>query len=552
MDRPLSGSRLTIWQGLGLALAVSSLSFSSHALVNGQTELPSVSSISTTNHTLSVSSEQTESALVTSEVFRFSEPGASFIKVHFRDVVLVEGAAIEVVSSDGSERYVYSAKHNTPMTIDSSQGDDGVTQFAAMSIAGDAVEVALIGEGSAVVDYIQVGLPQGQLEQVINASPSGEESICGSDNKQAVACFDDKYGKEVAHSKPVARILIGGRSLCTAWRVGPNNHMMTNNHCIESASEAANTEVWFNYQLNQCGGSRGTVVKVQADKLLETGYDLDFSLFTVKNFSTIQSFGYLGLDPRIPSLLETIYIPQHPGGRLKELGVETDSGARCVVDRPVTNGRGSNTDSGYLCDTEGGSSGSPVLAASSHRVVALHHLGGCYNKGAHISKIWPLVSSHFPAGVPTSNVGSPSGGNQAPIAQMDVNCTALSCQFNANQSSDSDGNIANYSWRFGDGASSQGVSVSHSYVSSGQYTVTLTVTDNQGLSDSTTQVVSVQDSSNGTCGALTSWSASQTYLGGDNVQHQGSKYQAKWWTRGDNPADNSAQWDVWTLVGACQ
>ena len=43
---------------------------------------------------------------------------------------------------------------------------------------------------------------------------------------------------------------------------------------------------------------------------------------------------------------------------------------------------------GYRCDTSPGSSGSPVLAGSSNKVIALHHLGGCPNEGARMNLIF--------------------------------------------------------------------------------------------------------------------------------------------------------------------
>ena len=87
----------------------------------------------------------------------------------------------------------------------------------------------------------------------------------------------------------------------------------------------------------------------------------------MKNFSTIASFGYLGLETRAATLNEEIMIAGHPGGRQKELSVvsDRDGGGRCRVNSASTSGNGSNTDIGYYCDTEGGSSGSPVIARSS-------------------------------------------------------------------------------------------------------------------------------------------------------------------------------------------
>jgi len=55
-----------------------------------------------------------------------------------------------------------------------------------------------------------------------------------------------------------------------------------------------------------------------------------------------------------------------------------------------------------------------------------------------------------------------------------------SMSFDASNSSDPDGDdIVSYEWDFGDGANGNGVSVEHTYSSIGNYTVTLTVTDNQ-------------------------------------------------------------------------
>jgi PKD repeat protein len=55
--------------------------------------------------------------------------------------------------------------------------------------------------------------------------------------------------------------------------------------------------------------------------------------------------------------------------------------------------------------------------------------------------------------------------------------------FNGTGSSDPDGTIISYDWDFGDNTTGSGVNPSHTYTAPGTYTVTLTVTDDEGLTD---------------------------------------------------------------------
>jgi formylglycine-generating enzyme required for sulfatase activity len=58
--------------------------------------------------------------------------------------------------------------------------------------------------------------------------------------------------------------------------------------------------------------------------------------------------------------------------------------------------------------------------------------------------------------------------------------------FSGAGSSDEDGYIVSYAWDFGDGTTGSGVNVTHVYTAAGSYRVTLTVTDDGGLSSSVT------------------------------------------------------------------
>lgn len=84
---------------------------------------------------------------------------------------------------------------------------------------------------------------------------------------------------------------------------------------------------------------------------------------------------------------------------------------------------------------------------------------------------------------------SSSGGNHPPTAVISlITCTDLSCNFSGSGSSDVDGTIVSYAWNFGDGQQGSGQTTSHDYASPGDYAVTLTVEDNDGETDSDTDV----------------------------------------------------------------
>lgn len=103
----------------------------------------------------------------------------------------------------------------------------------------------------------------------------------------------------------------------------------------------------------------------------------------------------------------------------------------------------------------------------------------------------PLLTSEGAGGDP----GGEEPSNAAPKASFTYSCSELACDFDGTDSEDSDGTIASYEWEFGDGATGADATTSHTYGAGGTFTVTLTITDDGGISDSNTQDVTVTEPS---------------------------------------------------------
>lgn len=95
------------------------------------------------------------------------------------------------------------------------------------------------------------------------------------------------------------------------------------------------------------------------------------------------------------------------------------------------------------------------------------------------------------AAVPTGGgTPPPPPVNQPPTAKITITSQSnLAVSLSAANSVDPDGTIASYQWAFGDGTTATGVYATHTYPASGQYTATLTITDNSGATSTASTTV---------------------------------------------------------------
>jgi PKD repeat protein len=76
------------------------------------------------------------------------------------------------------------------------------------------------------------------------------------------------------------------------------------------------------------------------------------------------------------------------------------------------------------------------------------------------------------------------------------------CQFD-DKSDDSDGDVVGWSWNFGDGGTMNVEDPSYTYQTAGTYSVTLTVTDDDGATGSVTQSVTVSEANSAPAASFT-------------------------------------------------
>lgn len=156
----------------------------------------------------------------------------------------------------------------------------------------------------------------------------------------------------------------------------------------------------------------------------------------------------------------------------------------------------------------------------------------------------------------------PPSGNQSPIAKVNGPYSANlgnAINFSSEGSIDLDGNIVRYQWTLGDGNESSQRSPTHTYSAIGNYSVSLTVTDNEGKTSSASTTAHITHSNSGAC-SEPQYVAGNQYNVGDLVQNVNQKFQCK--VAGWCSSSPAAAWayepgvglywqSAWDAAGSC-
>ncbi len=345
-----------------------------------------------------------------------THPGAAYIAPHFSRFNLAPGDYVIVRSPDGSRSWRYEGLGKGTM-------GESAGGFWGIHIAGDTAIVELFssnpqsGFGYTIDKYARGYRDE---EMGITTPESSQEMVCGNDDSQEAKCLLDAGETQMYDkSRTVARLNINGTSGCTGWLIGNAGHLMTNQHCITSAADAANTDYEFMAEGLTCATNcatgnacPGPIVATSAT-LVQVDANLDFSLVLLP-VNASATYGFLRLRNALPATDERIYLPGHPalwGKRIVSASDHpVDGSGFCEISgtsEPPCVAGATYTDVGYFCDTQGGSSGSPVISYVDHKVVSLHHCrstagctatGGDPNVGVPIPNIITALGPNLPPG----------------------------------------------------------------------------------------------------------------------------------------------------------
>jgi len=282
-----------------------------------------------------------------------SWPRSRFLRIHFGTVSLPTDGSVKVVLADRSGNPVETMQGAALASLSGQWSKAIPSSYALLSVVGDRPPT------SAKIQVVEVAY---------TTTKGTRLSVIGVNNLQDFAeVASDPVLSAVSNS--VAKLSFmtdGGLAACTGFMVN-DDMLMTNNHCINTANECSSAVAIFNYQ-RLADGRLNSGTQYRCTSVVDQDYDLDYSILRLEG-SPGQQWGFLQLSTAALTPKEPGFIVEHPGGRPKMVA-EVD----CVIEDPVADGRAQNSDLSHVCDTEAGSSGSPLFNKQG-RVVGLHHFG---------------------------------------------------------------------------------------------------------------------------------------------------------------------------------
>ncbi|WP_313912611.1 proprotein convertase P-domain-containing protein [Tahibacter sp.] len=459
---------------------------------------------------------------------RVTSPGAYSINLGFTRYHMPEGGRLLVypagLKADGDRSLVrsFGAKDNaehgqlwTPVVA----GDDVVVEVVVPNAQRKLLQLELTSVNHDYRGFNRVA------SELSGAGPKDAGDVSGSCNVDVMCPEGDPYRDQI---RSVAVYSTGGSTFCTGSLLNNTAQdkkpfFLTAAHCGINSGNAASLVVYWNFQNSYCRpvGSAasgqagdGTTNQYLSGAFFRASYTpSDFTLVELDETPAAAANVYFnGWDRRNQNFPSAFGI-HHPATAEKRISLANGATATTSYNSTAEPGDGTHVQARWrpgIGVTEGGSSGSP-LYSNEKRVIGQLHGGpsSCSATDTNKRDYYGRVFTSWTGGGSNStrlsnwldpgNTGATTldgltsgagGGNVPPTANFSFVVNALTVNF-TDGSSDSDGSVASRSWAFGDGTTSTATNPSKTYGASGPYNVVLTVTDNNGATNSVTKQVVV-------------------------------------------------------------
>jgi V8-like Glu-specific endopeptidase len=187
------------------------------------------------------------------------------------------------------------------------------------------------------------------------------------DLRDLVASFG-LHHRYYTYSQPVVALFFvkaGGQvdTNCTGFML-TTDLLLTNNHCISKKWQMRTIDLRYNYEP---GWVLQQQVNLEKAEIVAQSTTLDYTLVKLSQPVPVASVVKLDLTGPVKKGDQFVII-QHPNFKQKRINL-----IDCKADDPVP--QSGPNDITNRCDTEGGSSGSPMMRESTGRVVGLHYGG---------------------------------------------------------------------------------------------------------------------------------------------------------------------------------
>lgn len=306
------------------------------------------------------------------------------MSVVFDVIRLPKKSFIHIFSDDFSENYYY--------TESDFYTDNGCADF----------ECILMSSGKFFIRIVYYDRVQGLIKysSLRHYQSYNTRSIIHNTFKQAV-CYieinDFFYQKGLSVMKANSG---------SGWNIAGGPYVVTNHHVAEDVGSKQHL-LTYNYESPTCTPENPAEnsLRLRTKGVVATGggssssANGDWSLYEVDKLTweeagIVPLFGALSMEIKENNELKNmpVFMAQHPWGAVKRIASFDGDGEPCVVVSAT------NDVIRYNLDSDGGSSGSPVLSQKTGGVIAEHYAGGgASNVGVNIKKVYNGIKHILPS-----------------------------------------------------------------------------------------------------------------------------------------------------------